>query len=314
MSLNNHKWMLGLAVLLTLSIVLSGCGKKQEASDGTPVIAKYEDGQVTQAEFDRFLNVQAFLNPQYATYYQDKQYQEQHMKDLIAQKILFQRAGTSAEEEKKAKDNYQKMKDNFTQAVGADEFNKRLKDNKITENDVTQFFVQLGAIEQYLRKQIKSEDLTKKYEASKEEYTEATVSHILIATEKRSKEEALKRANEVEQKLKQGGDFGKLAKEYSDDPGSKDQGGTYKDARVSQWVPEFKQAALTLPLNKISDPILTQFGYHIMRVEKRDVLPFDKVKTDLEQQAMGDFYTQFTQKDLPKLIKEINLPKTESKK
>ena len=59
------------------------------------------------------------------------------------------------------------------------------------------------------------------------------VQHILISTENRSDAEAKKRAEEVKKKLDKGGDFSKLAKEYSDDPGSKEQGVSSRGCRMS---------------------------------------------------------------------------------
>lgn len=91
----------------------------------------------------------------------------------------------------------------------------------------------------------------------------------------RSDEEAQKRALEVLEKLKKpGADFASIAKEFSDDPGSKDSGGDLGFAHKGQFVPEFDKALFEqLHDNELTpQPIKTQFGFHIIkRIESREV-------------------------------------------
>ena len=72
-----------------------------------------------------------------------------------------------------------------------------------------------------------------------------------------------------------GEDFAKLAKEYSEDPGSKDKGGEYKFPR-GQMVPEFEAAAFSLGTNQVSDIVTTRFGYHIIKLSEK--IPARKVE------------------------------------
>ena len=135
--------------------------------------------------------------------------------------------------------------------------------------------------------------------------------HILISTENRSDAEAKKRAEEVKKKLDKGGDFSKLAKEYSDDPGSKEQGGLV-EGLSDEFVPEFAKAARTLPLNKLSDPIKTDFGYHVMKVSERKKLPYKEVKDQLKQDQVQKLYQSFVEKNVK--LKKLNLPEANEKK
>jgi len=87
----------------------------------------------------------------------------------------------------------------------------------------------------------------------------------------RTDAEALQLAQEIRQKLAAGEDFTALAVTYSDDPGSKAQGGELGWYSKGQGlVQEFEDAALALEAGQISDPVLTQFGYHIIQVEEKD--------------------------------------------
>src|ERR1700744_2335287 len=100
--------------------------------------------------------------------------------------------------------------------------------------------------------------------------------HILVETEDEAKE--------VEKELKAGADFAELAKKKSKDPGASD-GGDLGFFTKDQMVPEFSAVAFALEPGKISDPVKSQFGWHIIKVEeKRNRKPpdFDQVKSQIE--------------------------------
>jgi len=86
----------------------------------------------------------------------------------------------------------------------------------------------------------------------------------------RSDEQALALVAEIKQKLDGGGDFAALAAQYSEDTGSKAQGGELGWFGKGQMVAEFEDAASKLQPGQVSDPVLTQFGYHLIKVEERD--------------------------------------------
>jgi len=70
--------------------------------------------------------------------------------------------------------------------------------------------------------------------------------------------------------LVKGGDFTTLAQTYSDDPGSKDNGGKFLNYKKGIFVPEFEEAALRLDVGGISQPFKTQFGYHVVQLMSRN--------------------------------------------
>jgi peptidyl-prolyl cis-trans isomerase C len=105
---------------------------------------------------------------------------------------------------------------------------------------------------------------------------EVKARHILVETEDKAKE--------VLAKLKAGGDFAALAKQESKDPGSSD-GGDLGYFTKDQMVAEFAETAFKLEKGALSEPVKTQFGWHIIKVEDKRNKPvpaFDQVKDQLE--------------------------------
>jgi peptidyl-prolyl cis-trans isomerase C len=113
--------------------------------------------------------------------------------------------------------------------------------------------------------------------------------HILFRVANPADEKASKEAEDkvkaVIDRLKKGEDFAKLANELTEDPSGRKDGGDLGYFTKDQMVPEFSTVAFKLDKGAISDPIKTQFGWHVLKVEdkrKRQPPEFDKVKPQLE--------------------------------
>ncbi|TCS80160.1 peptidylprolyl isomerase [Tepidibacillus fermentans] len=294
-----------------------GCNNNQ---DSKKVIAEYKGGQVLQSDFDKYLNVLQFINPQVVNEIKDQNVKKQLLQQFIAERYLGTKEKLSSQNEQDVDNMFQYLKAQKMQMVGSEEnYQKELKNLKITEDDIKEILKREIGIQLYFEKQITKDQLKQAFEKSQQDFTIATVSHILIGNTNRSDEEAKKRADEVLTKLKAGGDFAKLAKEYSDDPGSKDKGGTYENESVAKWVPEFKDAVLKQPIGKISDkPVKTQYGYHIIKVISRKVPTFEQLNNDdlsiIKQQLVQQKFSNFMTKELPNIITKMNLPEDKNSK
>lgn len=115
--------------------------------------------------------------------------------------------------------------------------------------------------------------------------------HILIAVAKgadaKADAAAKAKAEDVLKQLKAGGSFGDLAKKYSDDPGSKDQGGELPMIATSSLDPAYAQAAMALNPGQTSGLVRSSFGYHIIQTEAKDtahVKSFADVKASIVEQ------------------------------
>ncbi len=107
---------------------------------------------------------------------------------------------------------------------------------------------------------------------------EVNARHILVEEEAQAKA--------VAERLKKGEDFAKVAAELSKDPGSGKEGGSLGWFSKERMVPEFAEAAFKLEKGQVSEPVKSQFGWHVIRLEDRRSKPlpaFDEVKPQIDQ-------------------------------
>jgi peptidyl-prolyl cis-trans isomerase C len=127
------------------------------------------------------------------------------------------------------------------------------------------------------------------YEAHKTDWEEVKARHILIrfqgskmplADGKKdiTEAEALAKVTELRAKIVAGADFAEVAKENSDDKGSGANGGDLGSFGRGQMVPEFDKEAFLLPVGQMSQPVKSQFGYHLIKVESHGTKSFEEVK------------------------------------
>ena len=138
------------------------------------------------------------------------------------------------------------------------------------------------------------EDMQAYYDAHKADWDAVTARHILIrmtgspvplkAGEKElSDADALAKAKDLRAKIVAGGDFAEIAKAESDDTGSGANGGALGEFTRGKMVPQFEEVAFKLQVNEISEPVKTQFGYHIIQVTKHDSKKMDDVKAEIAE-------------------------------
>jgi len=139
------------------------------------------------------------------------------------------------------------------------------------------------------------EDLRQVYESEVERFRKPErrqVSHILISVpadaDAATEEKAKDRLSEIRARVERGEDFAEVAKTSSEDPGSAGQGGDLGLIEEGLMDPAFDQAAFALEEGAISEPVRSQFGYHLIRVTKIEpaaVKPFEDVRDQLEEEA-----------------------------
>lgn len=299
---------------------------------GDPVVARAKGVEIKRSELDKA------LVPIKANYTARGQNLGPEQTALLEYQVISEMAGVQLTLNKATDADKQKGREQFEKML------KRLKtDNKLTDEEfeqklATQLRVQAITRAQWeqqildkatvafiLERELKvglSDAEVKKYydehPARFEQPEQVRASHILIGTRdpntnteltEEQKKAKRKIADDLLKRARGGEDFAKLAKEFSDDPGSKDNGGEYTFPR-GQMVPEFEAAAFSLGTNQISDVIGTQFGYHIIKLSEK--IPARKVELDkISEDLKEGLKQQEMQKLLPdyfaKLLKEANL-------
>lgn len=151
-------------------------------------------------------------------------------------------------------------------------------------------------------------DVAAWYDAHKGEYENAKARHILIRfqgspvpVKKDQKDlsdaEALAKTQALRDRITKGEDFAAIAKAESDDTGSGAQGGDLGSFGRGRMVPAFEQAAFSLPVGEVSQPVKSQFGYHLIQVQERSAKALAEVQAEIEkrlttenaQKAMEEF-------------------------
>ncbi|MBV8728044.1 MAG: peptidylprolyl isomerase [Candidatus Eremiobacteraeota bacterium] len=149
---------------------------------------------------------------------------------------------------------------------GVTQFDNLVKQRGLTEDDVRRAIRDQLIVDQAVGKGIHTSDADvakffQKNHAAFDKPPQVHARHILVSN--------LQQANMIEQKLKSGAKFEDLAKQYSQDPGSKDKGGDLGFFRTGQMMPSFEKAAFSQPLNTVGRPVKSPFGYHIIEVLER---------------------------------------------
>lgn len=335
-----------LAALVLLAAMATACGKGKNENSGASasasssasasptasidpdtVLATWEGGELKQAEFGKYEAFMNVTNPQMAMYLSIPQYKEEIVKQYILQKVFAERATDEQKKSGKAQaDEFKKQLDTaLKDETNGAAVKESMKTNNITEDEMVDLVVTLAtggeistAKENEIKATIKDADIKAEFDKAPADYNVDTVRHILVsftdpATNKeRSDADALKRAQEVKKKLEDGGDWTALAKEYSDDTGSKENGGLYDKTQAKTWVEEFKNAANTQAIGVIGDPVKTEYGYHVMKVEAREVAAYDKLsqtdKDAIVTSLVDPKMQTYIQEETDKLKIKVTLP------
>lgn len=311
--------LVSLAAAVSFSM-LSACSSNNNnnnaAEDSSTAFATYKGGTITEKEFDMDTRVMKFLSPQQAQFLEIDTFKESILQQEVAFEYL---AGKATEEEKKQAEKEADLQVKELKTGLGDTYESSLKEQNLKESDVRTYMVRVLSVYQSMLSKVTDEQVKAKFEEVKGDFTVATLRHVLIGLtdaegKERTEDDALKLAKEVKTKLDGGADFAEIAKQYTDDTKSKEDGGQLKDVMLGNYVEEFKKAAQTLPLNTVSEPVLTSYGYHILKVESRTETTFDKLSDEQRDGVKGSVASEsiesFLENDLKTLDVKINLPKS----
>ena len=181
------------------------------------------------------------------------------------------------------------LAEQYAKAGGEEAFLEMLKSNKVDPESFKRMMREEQMIGKFLEADVfqkitvGEEELRQAYAADKT----ATVRHILLMTQGKLESEIpeiRKKMEDLLARARKGEDFAALAREYTEDPGSKENGGLYEDFPRGMMVKPFEDAAFSVPVGELSGVIETKYGFHILKVENRmkETEPFEAVRTRLE--------------------------------
>ncbi|GMR64820.1 MULTISPECIES: peptidylprolyl isomerase PrsA [Bacillus] len=211
---------------------------------------------------------------------------KQVLNNMVMEKVLIKNYKV---EDKEVDKKYDEMKKQY-----GDQFDTLLKQQGIKEETLKTGVRAQLAQEKAIEKTITDKELKDNYKP------EIKASHILV------KDEAT--AKKVKEELGQGKSFEELAKQYSEDTGSKEKGGDLGFFGAGKMVKEFEDAAYKLKKDEVSEPVKSQFGYHIIKVTdiKEPEKSFEQSKADIKKEIVqkkaqdGEFMNDLMMKEIKK--------------
>jgi parvulin-like peptidyl-prolyl isomerase len=282
---------------LVVALIAAGCGggSTKVPADAVAVVGKQTiarsafDGLIAQAK--RSYKAQKRVFPKAGT--QEYRALQTQAVQFLVQRQEFAEKATGlgvAVGDKQVEDRLNQIKKQY---FGGNEkrYQQQLKAQGLTDpevhEDIRAQLVSEGIFNK-VTKDVKVSDkqIQDYYNAHKSQYGQPQsrdVRHILVKSQK------LAQKLSTHLRADKGSDFAQLAKKYSQDPGSKNQGGKLTISK-GQTVPQFDQQAFALATNAISAPVKTQFGYHIIQplsdVRPAKTTPLKDVKSSISQQLL----------------------------
>jgi peptidyl-prolyl cis-trans isomerase C len=297
-------------------VVVAGCSAAEPVANiesPSKKVAVFEGGEVTLGEVQQFAQQSGLgeLSPESPQY-------EALIAQIMPQLVEIEIAKAYAEEqgitvsEQDVNQEVETLKDQVAQQLQGQDIGR--------EEAFDQALQQAGITEEQLRQQIREqlpiqkvqervagdagpsqEEVEQFYEQNKAaQFTTPETRctrHILFNKDQKEK------AEEVKKQLENGGDFAELAKKYSQDPGSAEQGGDLGCIGRGETVPNFEEAVFNAEQGEIVGPVETEFGYHVIEVtdiQEEATQPLSEVEAQIRDQltteAQSEEFTAWLQK------------------
>ncbi|GAA0726052.1 peptidylprolyl isomerase [Clostridium malenominatum] len=293
-----------LVALMTFSAV--GCSMIEKTPEAIKksVVAKVNDKTITREELDLNPLVSeqiAAMKEQYGDNYINNpeakqemlEFKKQVIEQMATEELILQKAKELKVDENKVKEEVEKTLDDIVKANfegNKEKFKEDLTKMGVTEDQLRNFYkTQITIVkvrDEIVKDVVVTDDVAKKhYDENIYSYLEKDAkfhsAHILVDTEVEAKT--------IKDKLNKGEDFAKLAKEFSKD-GSKENGGDLGEAGYGDFVKPFVDAVVKLNKGEISEPVQSQFGYHIIKLIDKEpitIKKYDTIKEEIKKNLLS---------------------------
>ncbi|KNH21968.1 hypothetical protein ACS78_13890 [Priestia megaterium] len=291
-----------LLAVLTAFVFLTGCGGKHSNTmfpsveisqlSSTKELAAYEGGKVTGAEFNRFLAVEGFLNPDAPL--NDTSYRKELLRQLVMQKILISHLKTSDKVQKQVEDMWKQIKrsyDEDTRKQGYEVLN-------IRSSDVTNQLTNQFKLEEYFRKQITSDELTAYYKRIENDLTRVSFTQLAFS--------ALHDASAAAAELQKGTSLQGVQKKFADvQTISKIENAD--NLKLSSLSPSFIDVLKKQHIGESSEPIKMGKVYYILILKQKDKKTESEVKEEMMKELVLNHINRYIQDELPRFHVTFNL-------
>ena len=321
----NTKMLCQFAAVFTLILIFMPAMAQEKQPSGENA-AMVNGVAISMEQYTKELNVQLARGSQQGKQMSDDQLaalKNNILDSLIEREVLYQQSQKSGIQvsDQKVDDQLAGIKNRFPNEA---EYKNALSKMNLSEDEVKAQIKRGLSIRELIDQQITSkvvitdEESKAYYDKNPQMFKQPEqikASHILIKADAKADEaqkaEARKKIEEVQKKLKDGGDFAALAKEYSEGPSSA-KGGDLGYFRRGQMVKPFEEAALALKPNEVSDIVETRFGYHLIivyDVKPAQTLAYADVKDKINQRMKQEKVEKEAVQYVDKLKKDAKLEK-----
>jgi peptidyl-prolyl cis-trans isomerase C len=287
--INPCREIMGIGFLLFATIFFSLFSTFSQAENSlSPILAKIDGIEITVEEFKAsFDNLPAETKKKYST----PEGKEKFLEELINQKILLKEAENRGIPERK--EVIQQIKEARAQIIIVNLINELKRDVKITEAEARQY-----------------------YEEHKDEFRtidQVRVRHILIrpaSADSEADTKAKEKAEKILELIRNGADFGTVAKQISEDKVSGQKGGDLGYLTREQMDPEVARFVFSMNPGEIAGPIKTNLGYHIVKVDEKklgDQLDFERVENKVRDRALLEKQSRVANELLASLRKNLKI-------
>lgn len=304
-------------VIITLSLVLNGCGfvKKNPQADSETVVAVVGGEKVLKTEFNQMFEMfKVQYEQQYGPEIWEQDVDGRKYIDVMKEKVLDMlvdikvqeneaiKAGiTATEEEINAE--VEKAREYFDTE---EKFNEFLTSQKMTMEylkDTIRKDILVSKLQEKLTANaaVTDEEVAAYYTANQDQFISVKASHILIEKE----EDAMK----ILERAKKGENFGDLALQNSIDPTAKENKGDLGYFRKGDMVEPFEVAAFAMQVGEISDLVKTDFGYHIIKLEDKKFDKLEDIAGELKLQMLENNKNEVYQGLLEEMRTKANIKK-----
>lgn len=275
----NKKIGIGLCSLLAVTTIVTGCGNKAEL-DNNKTAVSLKEAKITATDY----------------YNEIKKSNISKLVDMIDHQLFDEKYPSNDDEDKAVKDQIDQIKDTYgsneTLYLSAIQQYFGVNSEDELEDVLRLEYKRNEAVQDYVEEQLTDDEIQDYYD--KNIIGDIKASHILItpdvdsnatdAEKTKAEKKAKKEAERIIKKLEDGEDFAELAKEYSDDTATKNNGGDLGYFNTDDMDENFMEAVKKIDNNEYTkEPVKTQYGYHIiLKTDQKDKPKLKEVKSDIK--------------------------------